>query len=87
MAVLVLLNRWAVPSYLSAFKREERVPYFNSTAISRAEYDEPTQVLQLWFVDSGGPYSYYRVPKWIFDGLCQARSKGGYYNRYIRDKF
>jgi len=76
-----------VPRYHYAFKWEERVPYFNSTAISRAEYDEPTQVLQLWFVDSGGPYSYYRVPKWIFDGLCQARSKGGYYNRYIRDKF
>lgn len=63
------------------------MPYFNSTAINRAEYDELNQTLHLWFVDSGGPYSYYGVPKWVFDGLCNAASKGGYYNQHIRDKY
>lgn len=52
------------------------MPYFKSSAIERAEYDESKRVLQLWFVRSGGPYSYYGVPMQIFLGLCTAASKG-----------
>lgn len=63
------------------------MPHFNSTAISRAEYDPNTMVLQLWFVETGGPYSYYRVPQRIYDGLCTATSKGSYFNRHIRDQY
>src|SRR5690606_23360480 len=49
------------------------MPYFNSTAISRAEYDSGT--LRIWFVESGGPYDFYNVPLHIFEGLCNAVSK------------
>lgn len=61
------------------------MPYFNSTAISRAEYDSGT--LRIWFVESGGPYDFYNVPLHIFEGLCNAVSKGGYYNNFIRDRY
>lgn len=63
------------------------MPVFNSTAVRRAEYNLSTRVLQLWFVDSGGPYDYYGVPPHIFDGLCRAGSKGSYFNAYIRDRY
>jgi hypothetical protein len=63
------------------------LPYFSSTAISRAEYNPQTHVLSLWFTQSGGPYDYYGVPQHIFDGLCRAGSKGSYFNSYIRDQY
>lgn len=60
---------------------------FNSTAIRRAEYDPTSAVLQIWFVDSGGPYSYYGVPEAVFLGLCGASSKGTYFAAHIRDRY
>lgn len=62
------------------------MPKFVSTAIKRAEYDPVTMRLKLWFPD-GGPYDFCRVPQRIYDGLCSARSKGTFYNSYIRDKY
>lgn len=59
------------------------MPMFNSTAIRRAEYDAATAILQIWFVESGGPYSYYGVPKAIFLGLCGSASKGSYFAAHI----
>lgn len=63
------------------------MPFFNSTAISRAEYDTDRQLLRIWFVESGGPYDYFGVPQHIYDGLLNAGSKGSYYNDYIRDQY
>lgn len=63
------------------------MPYFNSTAIRRAEYDENTSTLSIWFTESGGPYYYYRVPASVYQGLLSASSKGTYFNRYIRDQY
>ena len=63
------------------------MPNFNSSAINRAEYDQKTLVLTIWFVESGGPYSYDNVPPEVFEGLCNAYSKGRYYNEFIRDRF
>jgi hypothetical protein len=61
------------------------MPYFNSSAISRAEYDDASKRLKIWFVESGGPYDYFGVPRQIYDGLCAAGSKGQYFAAYIRD--
>ena len=63
------------------------MPTFNSTAIRRAEYDPPSLVLELWFVESGGPYSYYGVPQHVYDGLLRASSKGTYFNDHIREQY
>lgn len=63
------------------------MPTFESTAVTRAEYDAQTAVLSLWFTGSGGPYDYFLVPGRVFDGLCRAPSKGTYYNQHIRDRY
>ena len=63
------------------------MPAFDSTAIRQAEYNDMTGTLSLWFVESGGPYDYYMVPRRIFDGLCNAASKGSYFNAHIRDRY
>lgn len=61
--------------------------FYGSSAIRRAEYNPATAVLQIWFVESGGPYDFYGVPQYVFDGLCRAASKGTYYNDHIRDRY
>lgn len=62
------------------------MPNFQSKAIKRAEYDEDTGVLQVWFPRSG-PYDFCGVPTDVWEGLLQAPSKGAFYNLYIRDKY
>jgi hypothetical protein len=63
------------------------MPYLNSTAIARAEYDEKTRTLSIWFRDSGGPYEFYGVPRAVYEGLIRAISPGTYYNMHIRDRY
>lgn len=63
------------------------MPTFNSSAIRRAEYDPGSQMLKIWFVESGGPYDYFQVPQHVFAGLCRAPSKGTYFNNHIRDRY
>ena len=62
------------------------MPYFNSSAIKRAEYDPATLRLTIWFPEDG-PYDFCKVPQLVWEGLCNARSKGTYYNDFIRDKY
>ena len=50
------------------------MPYVNSSAISRVEYDAGSQQLQIWFVESGGPYTYYRVPPHVYEASLNAPS-------------
>jgi KTSC domain len=63
------------------------MPLLNSTAIARVEYDESNQHLNIWFHRSGGPYTYFGVPKSIYSGLLSAASAGRYFDFYIRDKY
>lgn len=60
---------------------------FSSRAIARAEYNEDSNILSLWFVGGVRHYDYYNVPQNIFDGLCRAASKGTYFNRFIKDRY
>lgn len=63
------------------------MPFVNSSAISRVEYVRETQTLQIWFVQTGGPYSYFNVPEQIYAELLAANSVGTYFNLYIRDRY
>ncbi len=63
------------------------MPYLNSTAIRRVEYDANTQVMQIWFAQGGSAYSFCGVPQHIYDGLVGASSAGTYYDRHIRDRY
>lgn len=57
-----------------------------STAIRQAVYDAETRVLTLTFV-TGRRYRYAGVPPAVAEGFAAARSKGGYFNARIRDRF
>lgn len=59
------------------------MPYFNSTAIARAEYNERSQELTIWFRDGRHPYTYFRVPLSVYQDLLAANSKGTYFARSI----
>jgi hypothetical protein len=61
------------------------VPYFNSDAVKRAEYDSQTMRLTIWFPN--GPYDFCGVPQYVWDGLLSASSKGTYYSDHIRDRY
>jgi hypothetical protein len=57
-----------------------------STAIRQAAYDPQARVLTLTFV-TGRRYRYLAVPPAVAEGFAAARSKGGYFNTRIRDRF
>ena len=57
-----------------------------STALRHAVYDPHARVLTLTFV-TGRRYRYLAVPPAVAEGLQAARSKGGYFNARIRDRF
>ena len=57
-----------------------------STTLTVAGYDDHYRQLQLDFCD-GTRYQYMGVPPQMFQELMEARSKGGYFNRYIRGRF
>lgn len=57
-----------------------------SSVIRRWDYDEGQQRLDIEFV-SGRRYAYHDVPPRLAEGMRRATSKGGYFNRRIRDRF
>ena len=57
-----------------------------STVIRDIRYDERKLTLWITFV-SGRVYAYDRVPKAIYVALCNASSKGAFFNLAIRDRF
>ena len=60
--------------------------FANSTALDRAEYDTQTCVLDLWYAD-GDRYSYFMVPRRIFDALMAAPSAGTFVNQQIKPRY
>lgn len=62
------------------------MPTFNSSAIKRAEYKDANGALRIWF-PSGKAYDYCNVPQHVWDGLCNARSKGTYFNDHIDGRY
>jgi KTSC domain len=60
------------------------MPYVQSSAISRIEWDAGT--LSIWFHESG-KYDYYSVPEDLYLRLLTSRSKGQFFNDHIRDKY
>lgn len=57
-----------------------------SSVILKYHYDEAAKVLQITFV-SGSVYLYRNIPLIVFDRFRQARSKGIFFNKYIKPKF
>jgi hypothetical protein len=58
----------------------------NSSNLSRARWDEGTQVLELEFV-GGRIYQYFDVPLTVYQGLLSAGSHGAFFAENIRGHF
>lgn len=59
---------------------------FDSTTLASATYDHRQNQLQLDF-RNGSRYLYSAVTPMVFRDLLSARSKGKFFNRYIRGRF
>jgi KTSC domain len=62
------------------------MPVVSSSAIQQVEYDNRTQQMQITFV-SGKTYTYFGVPRSVYERFVQAPSKGTYFNEYIKDQY
>ena len=54
----------------------------DSTAIQTAEYEYDSYRLKLTY-QNGSAYDYFKVPKFVFEGLRSSKSKGKFINNYI----
>jgi hypothetical protein len=57
-----------------------------STAIRRIAYRPQAGALDIEFI-TGRVYRYFEVPEQVAAGFGRVRSKGGYFNRALRDQF
>ena len=57
-----------------------------SSVIASFYFNADTKTLQIKFV-SGLTYLYYHVPSSVYEAFAHAKSKGSYFNRYIRDQY
>ncbi len=63
----------------------ELVP-FESSMIRAVRYDDRQHVLEIIF-QNGRPYHYVHVPPEEFENLMNAKSKGSYFARNIRNTY
>lgn len=63
----------------------ERSPV-GSTSIVAAGYDAGTRVLEIEY-STGNVYQYVDVPAEVYEWFLRARSKGGFVNRLIKDRY
>ena len=59
----------------------------NSSSIAEVAYNVETDELDVTFVRGPHVYTYYGVPRAIFEGLVSAESAGAYFNANIRNRF
>ena len=58
----------------------------SSSAVDRVAYDDETCTLDLWY-KGGDRYSYFDVPRAIYEALLEAESIGGFVNREIKPHY
>jgi hypothetical protein len=57
--------------------------YVDSSNIEAIGYDDDAQELHVQFLNSGH-YVYSNVPRFVFDNLMNANSKGSFLNREVK---
>ena len=57
-----------------------------STAIQHLSYDQAARELHVKFV-GGGTYTYYDVPKSVYEAFRASSSKGTFLNSYIKNRY
>ena len=59
---------------------------FESTAIDRATYHPDAGILDIWYA-GGDRYSYFDVPREVYESLKAAASAGEFVNRVVKPNF
>ncbi len=62
------------------------MPLVTSSAVQSVEFDELTNRLQITFT-SGKTYTYYAVPRRVYEQFIGASSKGTFFNEHIKDRY
>ncbi|MDF2813174.1 MAG: hypothetical protein K0S56_4205 [Microvirga sp.] len=62
------------------------MPEVISSAIQRIEYDAGARKLHVVFHETGA-YTYYVVPRSVYEAFLNAPSKGQFFNERIRDRY
>jgi hypothetical protein len=62
------------------------MPQVTSSVIRLIDYNERTAALRIIFHETGS-YTYYAVPKSVYQALLCASSKGRFFNEHIRDRY
>jgi lysyl-tRNA synthetase class 2 len=57
-----------------------------STVIRNFRYDAPQGRLVVEF-QSGRRYAYFNVPQQVYDDMRRARSRGSFFNAWVRDRY
>lgn len=57
-----------------------------SSDLASLGYDKEMKILEVEFV-SGSVYQYVNVPENVYIELLKSESKGGYFNKHIRDGY
>jgi hypothetical protein len=58
-----------------------------SAAIRHIHYKPADEELSIWFGPEGRRYKYFGVPEFIYEALCDAESRGRFFNQSIRGKY
>jgi hypothetical protein len=62
------------------------MPKINSSMISWADYDGTKKELEITFT-TGSVYTYFDVPKQIYDLFLKAPSQGKFFNQEIKNEY
>ena len=62
------------------------MPRVDSSMIRRIDYDEAARELDITFT-SGKTYTYFEVPKQVYERFLKASSKGQFFNDCIKDEY
>jgi two-component system cell cycle response regulator DivK len=67
-------------------KDRESMPELSSSAVERAEYRDDSRTLDIWY-SGGDRYSYFNVPRGIYEALLAAPSAGTFVNAEIKPHY
>jgi two-component system cell cycle response regulator DivK len=67
-------------------KEREDMPKVSSSAVDRVDHDEQTGTLDIWY-SGGDRYSYFDVPRDVYEALLAAPSIGAFVNAEIKPHY
>jgi KTSC domain-containing protein len=76
------------PGYKRVIVSSERpsMPRVDSSAMFRLHYEEAARELDVTFT-SGKTYTYFEVPKDVYQDFLTAASKGEFVNAHVKDRY